>query len=132
MLLRALLLLPALLLGACSISGLMPDWNSDDVAGPKPVNYRLIIAIKLNGIIGGPSDAGSLEISSPKRIESLQGASWRICLKAQKWPFPPRYYAVFMQRGEIVDSRVSVMIDQCELASFGKFDWENEIKNPSP
>jgi hypothetical protein len=51
-------------------------------------------------------------------------------VKAQKFPFPPRYYAVFFQREQIVQSRLSVLIDHCELQSFKPFDWKMEANNP--
>jgi len=130
MLVRALSMLLLLTLGACSISGLLPDWTSADVAGPEPTSYRFIIANRLKAIVGDPSRAGSLEISAPRRLESLKGASWLICLKAQNFPLLPRYYAVFIQRDEIVDSRISVVIDQCELQSFEPFDWAADANNP--
>ena|SRR5581483_5213323 len=130
MLHRALPLLLTLLLAGCAVSGLLPDWSSEDAAGPEPTGYRFLIANKLTTITGDPSKFSSIEISAPKRVESLKGASWKICLKTQMFPLLPRYYAVFMQRGEIVDNRVSVMIDQCELQSFAAFDWASDAKNP--
>jgi hypothetical protein len=130
MLVRALPMLLLLTLGACSISGLLPDWTSADVAGPEPTSYRFIIANRLKAIVGDPSRAGTQEISAPRRHESLKGASWLVCLKAQNFPLLPRYYAVFMQRNEIVDSRISVVIDQCELQSFAPFDWAADANNP--
>jgi hypothetical protein len=130
MLVRALPMLLVLALGACSISGLLPDWTSADVAGPEPTSYRFVIANRLKAIVGDPSGAGALEISAPRNFESLKGASWLICLKAQNFPLLPRYYAVFIQRNEIVDSRISVVIDQCELQSFEPFDWAADANKP--
>ncbi len=131
MLVRALPLLMALILGACSVSGLLPDWTSADVAGPEPA-YRFIIANRLKDVVGDPASAGTLAISSVRRIDSLQGASWVTCIRQQKFPLPPRYYAVFIQRQQLVDSRLSVLIDQCELQSFATFDWAADANNPPP
>jgi len=129
MLVRALSMLLVLTLGACAMSEFLPDWLSDDVAGPKPA-YRFLIANKIKSIIGDPTQSGTLEISRPQRVNSLKGASWLSCIKVQKFPLLPRYYAVFIQSGRIVDSRLSVLIDQCELQSFEPFDWAVDANNP--
>jgi hypothetical protein len=122
------LLLLTLTLGACSISGLLPDWTSDDVAGPEPPSYRFLIAIKLSEIVGDPGRLGALEIAAPTRVK---GASWMVCLKAQNGLLLPRYYAVFFQRAQIADSRLSVLIDQCELQTYTPFDWVTEaVRSP--
>jgi hypothetical protein len=126
---RVLLLLLALTLNACAVSGLLPDWSSEDVAGPEPA-YRFLIANRLSEVVGSPASAGTLEISDARRVDSLKGASWQVCVKAQKFPFPPRYYAVFFQREQIVQSRLSVLIDHCELQKFKSFDWKMEANNP--
>jgi hypothetical protein len=134
MLSRALSMLLVLGLGAglssCAVSGVFPDWTSEDVAGPEPVDYRYIIANHLNEVAGDPKIAGTFEISGIKRVDSLLGASWQTCLKVQKSLLPPRYYAVFIQREHISGSRVSVLIDQCELQSYAPFDWVTEGSTP--
>jgi hypothetical protein len=130
MLARAIALsLLALTLGGCSVSALLPDWMSDDVAGPEPPSYRFLVAIKLKEITGDPTKLGPLEISPPTRMNSLRGASWMVCLKSQNGLLP-RYYAVFFQRAQIADSRLSVLIDQCELQSYAPFDWVAEASSP--
>ena len=128
--LRLPLLLVVLALGGCSISGFLPDWTSEDVAGPEPTDYRFAIANRLTTIVGSPTGAGTLEISSPRRVDSLKGASWLTCIKVQNFPLPPRHYAVFIQRNQIVDSRLSVLIDQCEFQSFEPFDFAAEANKP--
>ena len=121
----------ALLLGGCALSGLLPDWMSTDVAGQEPA-YRFIIANRLKDIVGSAAPTEKLEISDARRMDSLKGASWRVCVRAQQFPLLPRYYAVFFQRGQMVDSRLSVLIDQCELQSFSAFDWQADMNNPPP
>ena len=130
MLARALAIVSGLMLGGCSLSGLLPDWTSTDVAGPEPA-YRFMIANKLKDILGDPAPTDTLQISTATRIDSLKGASWRVCLKAQKFPLLPRYYAVFFQRGQMVDSRLSVLIDQCEIQSYSAYDWKADMNDPS-
>src|SRR4051794_40156908 len=122
MLARALMILSALTLGACSVSGLLPDWTSTDVAGPEPA-YRFVIANGLTAIVGDPAKAGTFEISGARRVDSLKGASWVVCIKTQNFPLLPQYRAVFLQRERVVDSRLSVLIDQCELQTYAPFDW---------
>jgi len=119
----------AFVLGGCSVSGLLPNWSSEDVAGPEPA-YRFLIANRLREVVGNPDSAGTLEISSVRRMDSIKGASWQACVKAQKFPLPPRYYSVFIQRQQIVQSRLSVLIDHCELQSYSAFDWAADANNP--
>jgi hypothetical protein len=126
---RASAILLALTLGACSVSGLLPDWTSVDVAGPEPA-YRFVIANDLAAIVGDPAKAGTFEISGSRRMSSLKGASWLVCLRAQNFPLLPRYYGVFLQREHVVDSRLSVLIDQCELQSYTPFDWIADANAP--
>jgi hypothetical protein len=129
MLVRALAMLLVLTLGACSISGLLPDWTSPEVAGPEPA-YRFIIANALPSVVGNPSSAGTFEISGLRRVDSLKGASWLVCLRTQNFPQLPRHYAVYLQRERIVDSRLSVLIDQCEMQTYLPFDWIVDANAP--
>ena len=129
MLVRALAIASTLILGGCALSGLLPDWTSTDVAGPEPA-YRFLIANKLKEVLGDAAPTDTLQISKAERLDSLKGASWRVCIKAQKFLLPPRYYAVFFQREQMVDSRLSVLIDQCELQSYSAFDWRADLNRP--
>ena len=122
-------MLGVLTLGACSISGLLPDWTSPGVAGPEPA-YRFIIANNRVVIVGTPSGAGTFEISGLRRVDSLKGASWLVCLRTESVPQLPRYYAVFLQKERVVDSRLSVLIDQCEQQTYSSFDWVADAKAP--
>jgi hypothetical protein len=67
---RALLLL-AMTLGGCSMSGI-PDWISEDAAGPEPTNYRFIVANALvNGVSGVSAVSGVRAIIGRSNVESL-------------------------------------------------------------
>ena len=129
---RFCMLVPLLgaMLGGCAVLDFLPDWSADRVAGPEPA-YRFIVASRLNQIVGKEGIVGSLQISGVRRVDSLKGAAWLVCVQAENSPLP-RYYAVFIQRDQIVDSRLSVLIDQCELQSFERFDWNAEAGNPPP
>jgi hypothetical protein len=129
-------LLIFLVLGSCSVADLFPDRVSDDEAGPQPTNYRFIIANGLSGIIGSKDDASSrlLEITTPRRVEATRGAIWLVCLKALRFPSrtPRAYYAVFIQRSRIIESRLSVVLDQCENQPYSPFEWSVDLNNPVP
>ena len=130
---RALLLL-ALMLGGCSMSGSIPDWVSDDAAGTEPTNYRFIVANGLSTILGA-RDTGVrlLEISNPRRVDVAKGATWMVCLRSLSYPTrqPRAYYSVFIQREKIVDSRISVGIDQCQSEPYTPFEWSVDVDNPT-
>src|SRR6185295_2098958 len=81
---RALAIASMLILGGCALSGLLPDWTSTDVAGPEPA-YRFLIANKLRDVLGDAAPTDTLQISKAERLDSLKGASWRVCVKAQKF-----------------------------------------------
>lgn len=129
---RALLL--ALMLGGCSMSGVMPDWVSDDTAGPAPANYRFIVANALDTIMGRRDpELRLLEISAPRRADVVKGATWLVCVRALRTLTrqPRTYYAVFIQREKIVDSRISVRIDDCESQPYTPFEWTIDVDNPT-
>src|SRR5438105_3011542 len=129
---RALLFL-AFILSGCSISGI-PDWLSEDAAGPEPTNYRFLIANAL-GVILGAKDTGVrlLEISNPRRVDVAKGATWMVCVRSLSFParLPRAYYSVFIQREKIVDYRISVGIDQCENEPYTPFEWSVDVDNPT-
>jgi len=110
---------------------------SDDVAGPEPANYRFIVAnsltrgstasvavgtnagslVTVGGIMSDTEARGRLlEISQPRRVDTFKGATWLVCVRSLNYPSrqPRNHYAVFIQRDRIIDSRLSVGIDQCE------------------
>jgi hypothetical protein len=118
----------ALIAGGCSISEFLPNWTAEGVAGPAP-SYRTIVAHRLREVVGNPGGA-NVRISEARRVDSLKGASWLVCLEVGNTPLP-RYYAVFIQRDRIVDSRLSVMIDQCEQQPYVAFDWVAEAQSPA-
>jgi len=130
---RALLLL-AMTLGGCSMSGSIPDWISDDVAGPEPTNYRFIVANGLSAILG-VRDTGVrlLEISNPRRVDVAKGATWMVCVRSLSFPArqPRAYYSVFIQREKIVDSRMSIGTDQCQSEPYTPFEWSVDVDNPT-
>ena len=63
-------------------------------------------------------------------ISGLKGPSWLACIKVQNFPQLPHHYAVFLQKDRVVDSRLSVLIDQCELQTYLPFDWMADANAP--
>ena len=59
-----------------------------------------------------------------------QRGLWLVCIRTQNFPLLPRYYAVFLQTRRIVDLRLSVLIDQCELQTYSPFDWIADANAP--
>ena len=153
---RALLLL-VLTLGGCAMPDSVPDWMSDDAAGPEPTNYRFIIAngllangvstpsgpsgtvgpsgpVGLIAIVGSRSLAASvLEISNPRRVDTAKGATWMVCIKTLSYPARQlrTYHSVFIRRERIIDYRVSVGVDQCERETYTPFEWSVDKDNPT-
>ena len=130
MLVRALAMLLVLILGGCSISGLLPDWTSADVAGPEPA-YRFIIANGLTEIVGDPAKAGTFEISELRRVDSLKG---RVMAGLHQGPEFPAAAALLCRlhpaRAASSNSRLSVLIDQCEMQTYSPFDWIADANAP--
>ena len=78
----------------------------------------------------GDPTGQELQISDIRRADSLKGPTWLICLQIRPFSLAlPRYYSVYIQQQKIVDSRLSVLIDQCELQSYTPFDWAREAES---
>jgi hypothetical protein len=127
---RALSWLLLLLLGGCSVSEFLPRLTPQDIAGPEP-QYRFLIAGRIKSIVGDPAGL-EMQISTVRRVDSLKGASWLACIKAQPFALAlPHYYAVYIQQERIVESRLSVLLDQCEIQTYTPFDWAREAEGPT-
>jgi hypothetical protein len=126
-------MLLALMLGGCSVSGGAIDWVSDDSAGPEPINHRYVIAVSLDNIIGAKDrDLRALEISPPRRVDLTKGAAWLVCLKSLRNPsrLTPAYYGIVIQREKIVESRIAIGTDECEIQPYRPFEWSLEMTRP--
>ncbi len=129
---RALLLLLALALSGCSMSGSLPDWISDEAAGPEPTNYRFIVANAITAIIGNQTQGNVLEITSPRRADLPEGATWMVCLKVLTYPARQvrAHYAVIIRNSKVIKSRISLGTDQCEIQSYTPFEWSVDMDKP--
>jgi hypothetical protein len=110
--------LGALLLG-CSFGGMPLPPTRGDIAGPDPP-YRKLVSQQLPTIVGDPRNAGRLEISGLRHVDSLKGPAWLVCLTANA-NTRPRRYAILFQDEKIVESRLSVGTDRCEQQVFEPF-----------
>ena len=121
----------------------IPDWISEDAAGPEPTNYRFIVANGLSGLRGlsglnaiiGSRDEASrvLEISNPRRVDVAKGAVWMVCVRTLSYPArqPRTYHSVFIRHERIIDYRIAVGIDQCERETYTPFEWSVDVDNPT-
>ena len=125
---RALLVILALTFAGCSVLDMAFPPSTDDVSEVAPP-YRRIIASRLGHIAGDTARVGVLQISGARRVEHLRGASWLICLKTSAF-LQPRYYAIFIQGEQLVESRLAVVLDRCEEQPYDLFNWLVEIAKP--
>jgi hypothetical protein len=145
---RAYLLALAVSLGGCSASEVVQNWTSAPAMPPAPdlsqPNYRRVVADNIKKIFVNSASLGDLEISEVRRVDHVKGPAWITCLKFHPQinsnatatgepvaaPSPPgmtnrggpQYYAIFIQDSKIIDSRFSVVIDQCHSQTFQPFD----------
>lgn len=126
---RALPVLMALILSGCSTELL--SGSASDISGPEP-RMSPDIANRIAGVVGASDRKGRMEVSAPRRADSDKGPSWLYCVKTQTagWGVP-RYYTVFVQLDKVVQSRLSVMIDQCEVQSFTTLNFVREAVVPA-
>ena len=126
-------LLLALSTAGCAVSGEVIDWMSDDVAGTEPINYRYVIAIAIDTIIGRKDpDLRALELSPPRRKDLARGAAWIVCLKSLRHSarLPPAYFSIVIQREKMTESHIAVGTDECEAQPYAPFDWKVEATRP--
>lgn len=120
----------ALSLVGCSAGGMSSYAAPEDIAGPEPAAYRDVVGFGLSSIIGDPNKAGVMEISRPRRVDSIKGPAWQVCLKTQVYS-RPQFYAVFIQNNKVTDSRLAVIADRCPEETYGQFDnWYKEPPLP--
>jgi hypothetical protein len=144
---RGCLLVLAVSLGSCSATEVVQNWTSAPAMSPAPdlsqPNYRRLVADNIKTIFPNSASLGDLEISEVRRVDHVKGPAWITCLKFHPQINPnstagepavapsapdtatrggPQYYAFFIQDNKIIDSRFSVVIDQCHSQTFQPFD----------
>jgi hypothetical protein len=91
-----------------------------DVA-PEPLPpYRTLVAAALRNF-KQQDELNNLEISEPSWTEHLGGSAWLVCVK-----FSPEsralYYAFFIRKKVVIESRFAVGTDRCAQRNFAPFD----------
>ena len=126
--LRALLAIFVLTLAGCSVLDVAFPPSREDASEMAPP-YRRIVASRLGSIAGDTARVGVLQISGARRVDHMRGASWLVCLKTSAF-LQPRYYAIFIQGEQLVESRLAVVLDRCEEQPYELFNWLLEIAKP--
>jgi len=117
---RAYILALAMTLGGCSASELVQNWSAAPIGDLSQPNYRRIVIDNIKTLFP-KAEPGELEISGVRMVDHLKGAAWLTCLKLDAHG-KPQNFSLFIQGDKIVDSRMSVVIDQCHKEMFQPFD----------
>src|SRR5262244_1610547 len=116
---RAYLLALLLTLGGCSAAGVVQNWAPPASPELSPPDYRRVVAENISKILPGSTPLNDVEISGMRLVDHLRGPAWITCLKLDAHG-KPQNFSVFIQGDQIVDSRMSVVIDQCHKGSLKK------------
>lgn len=111
----------AIVLGGCSASEIVQNWSSAPAADLSEPNHRRIVADNIRTLFPNKAALGELEISGVRVVDHLKGKAWRTCLKLDARA-NPQQYAIFIQDGKIIDSRASIIMDQCGKEAYEPFD----------
>jgi hypothetical protein len=120
MIMRAGPLLLVLALAGCA-SAEPPMLDNPE---PEPP-YRTLILEKLPTLFPEAANAAALSdpktaplnISGLRRVRHWSGWAWLACLRAQQGT-RPLTYAVFIQKGAVIDWRSSVEVDDCARQTY--------------
>ena len=123
---RALILLAAIGLGSCS-SEIVQSWTSGPAADLSEPNHRRIIADDLKAVFPAQTPTGPMEISGIRQVDHFKGPAWLTCLKLETQG-SRQHYAVFIQDGRIVDSRIGILLDQCHRETYTPFELSDATK----
>ncbi|RAI43604.1 hypothetical protein CH341_13480 [Rhodoplanes roseus] len=122
------------LVSACSLSGPFFDdsYDKTQILSPEPVPpYRRLVAAAMKGL-KQPVDPAGLTISEPRWIERIGGPAWVVCLKSDPNASHAVYYAFFIQKEKVVDTRTAVGTDRCVHQEFTPFDAVTAAAEPPP
>ncbi|NVO13071.1 MAG: hypothetical protein HXX10_03455 [Rhodoplanes sp.] len=114
----------SLTLSGCSLSGPFFDdsFEKSQVLSPEPVPpYRKLVSAAMK-TLSSPIDPAGLQIAEPRWIERVGGPAWIVCLKAEPKASGAVYYAFFIQKEKVVDTRTAIGTDRCVHQEFVPFD----------
>ena len=119
----AALAVAATLIGCSGLSSPSFDDAFEQVVevAPEPLPpYRKLVAAALRNF-KEQDELNNLEISEPRWAEHLGGPAWLVCVK-----FSPEsralYYAFYIRKEAVIESRFAVGTDRCGQRSFAPFD----------
>lgn len=121
------LLLLTLLLSGCARWDVEPSAQSRALAELEPP-YRKLVSGGLVQIVGKTASAQGMQISRLRRVDSIRGPAWLVCLRTRA-DAAVRDYAVFIQEERIVDSRLAVRADRCDEQAFEAFGVYTDSQN---
>ena len=127
---RVPVLAAALFLSGCSANEFAQNWPGGPVPDLSQPNYRRIVGDSIRTIFPKENPPGELEISGLRLVEHLKGPAWLTCLKIDARGHP-QLYAIFIQDGRVIDSRASVVVDQCQKEAYGPFELPGAVKPDS-
>ncbi len=113
-------------MSGCSTSDFAQNWAGEPIPDLSQPNYRRIITENLRSIF--PKEPpGHMEISGLRMVDHMKGPAWMTCLKIDARG-KPQLYAIFIQDNKVIDSRASIVMDQCQRESYGPFDLPDAPK----
>ena len=118
---RAYVLAVAVAVAGCSGSEIVQNLEPASAPELAQPNYRRIVADNIKTVFPNQASLGVLEISGVRPVDHLKGRAWLTCLKLDALG-TPQTYAIFIQDGKIIDSRVGILIDQCHKEAYMPFD----------
>ncbi len=110
---RLLILLPCLVLGACS------SFLDDVPPAPDPAPFVSNSTEDLKKAAAQEKLNEPLEVAGPIAANSMSVAPWIICLRSSTTEQSrQRVYSVFFRNGKFDSIRPSVIVDRCEAQNF--------------
>ena len=144
----ALVLMVGASLSGCAANSLV----SEEPDNEAPPNFTAIISAPLQKPKDAPASPGAASANNPvqpqeklsflpnvaladvqisdetrKVITNLHGWAWQACIRTNV-AGAPRDYAVFVKRGQVIDARGALSVDQCDGMHYAPI----QIKRPEP
>lgn len=121
-----------LVLGGCSIGGIGSRILDPVLPGDPP--DMQVVATKIGDVFRPAKLPGNPEISFARAAHPSSPAPWVVCLRSDASD-PTPVYAVFLQKNDIVSSRIAVVLDGCRQAHFEpveRFVSSSPAEPPAP
>jgi hypothetical protein len=100
----------AAILAACSVGPFnSPSLQGVDVA---EVPNLAVMSDKVQDVFKSVKLTGYARVSRVRQAPVTAPADWMVCLRSDM-ESDPHIYALFLQRNEVVDYRLALLVDQC-------------------